>query len=186
MQQDRILWNQKYTDAIHPKNPSRIVHDFYHLAPPKGRVLDIAAGNGRNALFLSKNGFYVDAVDISDVGLCRVSERHNNLNLICADLDNFDIPKNRYSLIVNCRFLERRLYPLMQEGLVSGCLLIFETYLEHFGKKINEPSRRKHLLKKNELLHSFLPLQILFYQEARESDENGSEYIASLIVMKND
>lgn len=184
MQQDRIRWNQKYTDETHPINPSRIVQDFYNMAP-KGRVLDIAAGNGRNALFLAENGFYVDAVDISDVGLNRVSKRHINLNLICADFDNFNIPKNRYSLIVNCRFLERRLFPFMQEGLVSGGLLIFETYLEPLGKKIEEPSRRKHLLKKNELLRVFLPLQILFYRETRESDEKGSEYIASLVGMKN-
>ena len=73
----------------------------------------------------------------------------------------------------------------MQEGLVSGGLLIFETYLEPFGKKIEEPSRRKHLLKKNELLHAFLPLQILLYRETRESDEKGSEYMASLVGMKN-
>ena len=86
MQQDRIRWNQKYTDETHPINPSRIVQDFYNLAP-KGRVLDIAAGNGRNALFLAKNGFYVDAVDISDMGFNRVSKHHINLNLICADLD---------------------------------------------------------------------------------------------------
>mgnify|MGYP000589645933 CR=1 FL=1 len=65
---------------------------------------------------------------------------------------------------------------LLRSEIKKGTLL---------GKKIEEPSRRKHLLKKNELLHAFLPLQILFYRETRESDEKGSEYIASLVGMKN-
>ena len=40
-----------------------------------GRALDIAAGRGRNSLFLAELGFEVDAVDVSDVAVETVA-RH--------------------------------------------------------------------------------------------------------------
>lgn len=121
MDRDRLRWNDKYQTNNHPTNPSRIVKTHFTLAR-RGKALDIAAGTGRNALFLADHGFVVDAVDISDVGLARFPRRHPGVNPICTDLDTYQIPKNRYDLIINIRFLNRRLLPCIQKGLVSGGL----------------------------------------------------------------
>ncbi len=180
MNQDRIKWNQKYINGEHPTNPSEIVKKFYSLAP-KGRVLDIATGTGRNALFLANQGFDVDAIDISEVGLSKLSGVHPRLNLICADLDFFDIPKERYSLILNIRYLNRRLFPYIKEGLIPGGVLIFETYLESTDMNESATSCRDYLLRENELLHAFLSLKILFYQEAKTEDQKDA---ASLVAVK--
>ena len=68
MRQDRIKWNAKYQRGSEISEPSLIVREFFSLASGK-RVLDIAAGNGRNAIYLAEHGFDVDAVDISETGL---------------------------------------------------------------------------------------------------------------------
>lgn len=185
MQKDRIRWNEKYKNKeTSCSEVSGIVKQFYSSAA-KGRALDIAAGTGKNSLFLAEQGFSVDAVDISDIALKRLAGKHPKLYPICADLDAFDIPGNRYSLIINIRFLNRRLFPYIREGLVSGGILIFETYLEGPDQDYCQSSCRDYLLRGNELLHSFLSLKILFYQETKEPSRNGNEFhIASLAAMK--
>ncbi|MGD8258338.1 MAG: class I SAM-dependent methyltransferase, partial [Desulfobacterales bacterium] len=119
MRQDRIKWNEKYRKEHHPTEVAGVVKRFYYLAPGK-KALDIAAGNGRNAVFLARKGFSVDAVDISEVGLAEFADKFPDINTICADLDQFDIATARYDLIVNVKFLNRRLFPYIQEGLKPG------------------------------------------------------------------
>ncbi len=184
MQQDRIRWNAKYLDKAAPSaKPAEIVRQFCSLAP-EGRALDIAAGTGKNALFLAEKGFTVDAVDISDVAMRKLSGRHPNAHPVCADLDTFDILREQYSLILNIRFLSRRLFPYIREGLVPGGILIFETYLEGHGEDYCHASCRDYLLRDNELLHSFLSLKIIFYQETRDPSRTDFCHIASLVGCK--
>lgn len=180
---DRVRWNEKYRSKKYPEEPSAIVKDFFGLIQPT-TALDIAAGSGRNALFLAGHGFMVDAVDISDEGLSLMRGRHPSIRTICADLDTFDIPVERYGLIVNILFLNRRLFPQIREGLKPGGVLIFETLIE--PPKGTEPSapRRDFFLRKNELLHSFLPLRILHYHEEHDSGEESGRRLASLVAIK--
>ena len=49
--------------------PSRLVGMFHGLIPRDGFVLDIGVGQGRNALFLAREGISVEGVDLSAVGL---------------------------------------------------------------------------------------------------------------------
>ncbi len=180
MKADRTRWNRKYQDGIHSDTPSPVVVRHFRRAK-KGKALDIACGNGRNALFLAEKGFEVYALDISDVGLGSIPKRPKSLNLICADLDAFVIPAMRFELIVNIHFLSRRLFPYIQEGLASGGILIFETYLEENTLKSDKPLCRDHLLRPNELLRAFLSLRILRYEEKRAK---GGGAIASLVGVK--
>lgn len=109
-EKDRIRWNEKYREKEYQDYPSEIVKKFYHLAP-KGLALDIAAGTGRNAIFLADQGFAADAVDVSDVSIRELSGKHAGVSALCADLDTYEIPADRYSLILNIRYLNRRLFP---------------------------------------------------------------------------
>jgi SAM-dependent methyltransferase len=183
MKQDRLKWNEKYLKESFPSEPAGIVEDYYRLAPA-GKALDIAAGNGRNALFLADQGFDVVAVDISDVVIAGLAGIHSRLHPLCQDLDNFVIPKKYFSLIVNSRFLSRRMFPYIQEGLIPGGLLIFETFIKTPEKEGSQPSCQDHLLLENELLHAFLSLKIIFYQERKGSDQEKSAVIASLVAVK--
>ena len=96
MKEDRLKWNEKYRKEIHPVEPAKIVKEYYRLAP-RGLALDIATGNGRNALFLAKQGFEVIAVDIADEALTRIGV-HPRVHPLCQDLDSLHIPQNHFSL----------------------------------------------------------------------------------------
>ena len=183
MKHDRLKWNAKYLKESFPTEPADIVKEYYHRAP-KGRALDIGAGNGRNAVFLAKQGIDVIAVDVSDVAMTGLSGTHPRLHPLCQDLDNFDIPKEYFSLIINISFLNRRLFPYIYEGLIPGGLLIFETFIKTPEKEGSQPSCQDHLLLENELLHGFLSLKIIFYQEKKRCDRKESAYMASLVAIK--
>ncbi|MFO7708354.1 MAG: methyltransferase domain-containing protein [Desulfobacterales bacterium] len=180
---DRLKWNEKYGRQDYPIEPAAVVKEFCRLAPAR-RALDLAAGNGRNSLYLAAQGFCVDAVDISDAGLSRFAGRSPAVRIVCADLDSFDIPAGRYDLIVDVLYLNRRLFPQICEGLAPGGVLIFETLVASAGAAANEGHCRDYLLRENELLRSFLGLKVVYYREAGEPDREGERVMATLVAVK--
>lgn len=173
---DRQKWDARYLENPGGHEPSLMVKRFWGLAP-RGDALDIACGNGRNSLFLAEKGFVVDAVDISTVATNRLVGRRPNINVICQDLDTWKIPPKRYALIVNLRFLDRRLFPTILNGLRTGGVLIFESYI---GGK-NED----YCLKPNELLRAFEALHIVHYEEKESEHSEKFTQTATLVGVKS-
>jgi len=183
MTSDRDKWNRKYREKPFSTAPSGVLREFYHLAKV-GRALDLACGNGRNACFLADHGFEVDAVDISEEGLRRFVCRSTVINRICQDVESFRIHPRRYQLIVNTRFLMRRLFPALQEGLLPGGVLIFETYLQEASVTAARKFGRNHLLRDNELRHAFPALQTRAYREGPSRQKDAPARKASLIAVR--
>lgn len=183
MEKNHVKWNERYRKDPQPKPPTAIVQRFCPMAP-KWRALDIACGTGGNAAFLLGEGFAVDAVDISDVALDSLAENHPGIHTIHADLDTYDIPPDQYSLILNLRFLNRRLFPYIKEALLPGGMLIFETYLEAPEGEASAVSCRDYLLRDNELLHAFISLHIIHYEEKKAPTPKGTGRVASLVGIK--
>jgi tellurite methyltransferase len=174
---DRKKWDSRYLKDMGNSDPSLILQSFFDLAP-RGNALDIACGNGRNSLFLSEKGFNVDAVDISSVATQHLAARDPNINVICQDLDSWGILQNHYELVVNVRFLDRRLFPMIQAGLRPGGVLLFEAFV---GGK-----RPEYCLKPNELRQAFQSLHIVFYQENQADHSGTSDQTVSLVAIKTD
>lgn len=137
MEEDRSKWDARYaaTDCFFSLAPSRFLKQNLGLvqALQGRRALDIACGEGRNAIFLSQNGFEVTAVDISARGLARGIRRAAELgvrpNFVQADLDSYRLQEN-YHLIINFNFLLRPLIPLAVDALAPGGVILMETILE--------------------------------------------------------
>ena len=74
MEKDRTKWNRKFSDRSGELNEPEpfVVQAADQLRP--GSVLDLASGDGRNAVYLAAGGFSVSAVDISDVALKRLAQ----------------------------------------------------------------------------------------------------------------
>jgi len=71
---DSTAWNQRYADSelVWSATPNTWVEQLTQDLPP-GKALDIAAGEGRNALWLAARGWQVTAVDFSTVALQRAA-----------------------------------------------------------------------------------------------------------------
>lgn len=156
---------------------------------PKGKALDIAAGEGRNAVFLAQHGFDVDVVDISEMGLKKArklaQEMGVKIHTVLSDLDTYQIEKERYDLIADFYFLRRSLIPKIKKGLKKGGRVIFETYiLEHRNLATSGPKQAKYFLKPNELLKLFNGFRVLRYREGIFKEGGRRKAIASLIAEK--
>lgn len=65
----------KYFDDLYSQKadyfsfePVKLLAQYYHYLDKSGPVLDVGAGTGRNAIFLVRQGFKVDAIEPSHVG----------------------------------------------------------------------------------------------------------------------
>ena len=190
MRADQRRWDKRFgrEEFALGKEPNPFLKKYIHLLP-RGKALDIATGEGRNAVFLAQNGFDVDAIDISEMGLRKARklarEKGVSVNTFPVDLDEYQIEKERYDLITNFYFLKRRLIPRIKEGLKKGGRVIFETYiLEHRKLRTGGPKQAKYLLKPNELLRLFKDFRILFYREGIFKEGGRRKAVASLIAEK--
>ena len=184
MKDDEIRWNDRYRNGKYPSTVSDEVKSYYHLANP-GKALDIAAGNGRNALFLAENGFQVDAVDISGVAIEIIQAQNPAVNCYHVDLDSYIPESDGYDLIININFLDRALFPHIKKALKKDGILIFKTFLDsRFYSQNQHNIRRDHYLKSNELLQAFIDLQIVLYKEEDVVLLNGQKRESASIVAR--
>ena len=152
---------------------------------PKGRVLDVAMGTGRNAIYLAGMGFDVEGVDVSPeaVNVAVESARKADVTIIAQVVDlekDYRIEKGAYDVIVCFNYLQRSLIPQIKDGLRKGGMVVYETFIVdqvQFGR----PRNPDYLLKHNELLDVFRDFRCLRY---REGIIEGRKAIASIIAEK--
>jgi SAM-dependent methyltransferase len=190
LKSDQKRWDKRFRgkEFALGKKPNPFLKKHIALLS-KGRALDIASGEGRNAVFLAQHGFDVDSVDISEKGLRKARELARQMGVeirtLVSDLDTYQIEKGRYDLISNFYFLNRKLIPRMKRGLKKGGIVIFETYiLEHRNLRTGGPKNLRYFLKPNELLKLFREFRILFYREGIFRESGKRKAVASLIAKK--
>ncbi len=98
------MWDARYaaTESLWSFEPNRfLVGETAALAP--GRALDLACGEGRNALWLAARGWQVTAVDFSGVALDRGRERAERddltLEWVQADVLQWAPPERGFDLV---------------------------------------------------------------------------------------
>lgn len=102
---DAAAWDQRYsgTDLVWSGEPNRTVADEVGGLPP-GRALDLAAGEGRNAVWLARQGWQVTAVDFSAAGLDKarhLAEQHGVVvETVVADLTTYRPEADRFDLVL--------------------------------------------------------------------------------------
>jgi SAM-dependent methyltransferase len=95
-------WDERYAEAqVWSADPNRfVVEHVAGLAP--GRALDLAAGEGRNAVWLAAQGWTVTAVDFSQVGLERGRAHGGDVEWVLADVTRWTPPARSFDLVVVC------------------------------------------------------------------------------------
>lgn len=183
--QDKEKWNHKYgvPEYITGKEPVEWLEDHSGLLSGKGYALDIASGEGRNAVFAAEKGYGTLAVDISTNGLEKAhalaDEKGVAIETCVVDLDSWEIKQNAFDLILCFNFLDRQIFPAIKNALKPGGLIFYETFTIDYLKYSS--FKRDWVLEHNELLDAFSELRILCY---REVDINNKAF-ASLIALKN-
>ncbi len=138
--------------------PSPWVARFSGLIPAGGRVLDVAAGNGRHARYLLDRGHPVTAVDRDAEALAKLA-KDDNAEVIAADLETGGpvfglggvLSGRTFAGIVVVNYLYRPLLGPLVQALEPEGVLIYETFARG-NEQFTRPRNPDHLLCAGELL----------------------------------
>ena len=132
------MWDERYAtdEYLYGTEANAFLTSVIDRIPP-GRVLCLAEGEGRNAVWLAEQGRSVTAVDASPVGLDKARQlaaaRGVYIDAVVADLADYPIPADHWDAIVSifCHIrpdLRLDLHRRSVRGLRPGGVFVLEAY----------------------------------------------------------
>jgi SAM-dependent methyltransferase len=132
-------WNEKYQgkDYFYGTEPNDFLSSIASTWTTPKKILCIAEGEGRNAVFLARLGHQVSAIDSSSVARDKalaLAEANNlHIDYQLADLNEFDFGIEQWDVIVSifCHLpatLRQKVHQGVEAGLVTDGLFIMEAY----------------------------------------------------------
>jgi SAM-dependent methyltransferase len=155
-------WDGRYGAAGYEpdKSPVPFLADAIVAIPP-GRALCLAAGCGRNAVYLAQCGFEVTAVDVSSRGLDRCQELADDLGVqvdtVTADLLSYDMARETFDLITDFYYYEPELFAPIKEAVKPGGYFLLQTFSIHHRRagRTRGPQSARHLADPPLVLEAF-------------------------------
>ncbi len=153
------FWNERFDkeEFIFGKEPNEfLVQKTNQYLKPDNSVLCIADGEGRNGVWLAKQGMRVTGFDVSDVALAKAKqfarEHQVNIQYSLSDTDGFNWQENAYDAVVGIFIqfadpgMRARIFKKVHQTLKSGGLFILQGYTpKQLEYKTGGPSLIEHL-----------------------------------------
>lgn len=165
-----LHFNRIYTwdEAKFSRAPSALVVKVASLRTP-GRALDIAMGQGRNAVWLAQAGWSVSGYDISSEALGQANSAAEKagvkLETRLASHDEYDLGASQWDLIVMSyaftKLSDTAYMRKVRDSLKPGGVLLVEGFN---GGRMPEP---------NMILKAFLDYRILLFEDLPDLAEWG-------------
>jgi ubiquinone/menaquinone biosynthesis C-methylase UbiE len=135
------FWNERYTESnfAYGKESNQFLKENVHFLP-KGKVLFVAEGEGRNAVFAAKNGFQVSAFDYSESGkqkaLALAQDHDVTIDYLVSDVLALPYEKESFDamVLIFAHFpaeIRKEAHSKLLELLKPGGKILFEA----FGKE---------------------------------------------------
>lgn len=152
------MWNEKYSDPrfIYGTEPNDFLKQSIHHLKLGGKILCIAEGEGRNAVWLAELGFKVTAVDASEVGLNKgqtlAKSKGGRVDWVHADLQHYNPGQQAWDGVVAIFAhlppdLRASVHTDCVESLKIGGVLLLEAYTpEQLNFKTGGPSNPDWLM----------------------------------------
>ncbi len=133
------MWDQRYSESGYAYGTEP--NDFLVAMADRirsGKVLSLAEGEGRNAVFLAAQGCDVTAVDSSAVGLQKAQSlalsKNLSINTVVMDLNDYDPGVEQWDAVVSifCHLppaQRAELHARVVQALKPGGVLILEAYI---------------------------------------------------------
>tara|TARA_R110002050_G_scaffold269917_2_gene412496 strand:- start:29328 stop:29897 length:570 start_codon:yes stop_codon:yes gene_type:complete len=161
-------WDAIYSKKQYVPTASLVLSQNQHLLPKYGKALDLACGQGGNAVLLAKAGLEVSAWDVSPVAISQLQD-FTALNKIGINSQVRDVlasppEANSLDVLVVSFFLDRGVCNSLLAALRPGGLLFYQTYCQQKTEQ-QGPSNVSFLLADNELLDLFSGMKLRVYRE---------------------
>lgn len=161
------MWNERYRskEYVYGTEPNDFLKENYKKIP-KGKVLCLAEGEGRNAVFLAEQGYDVTAIDSSIVGLEKAEKlahkRRVKIECIHGDLEHFEIESDYWDGIISiyCHLpveLRKKVNSSIEEGLKKNGVFLIEGYSPNQLKYCTGGPQSEEMMITKKILKSELP-----------------------------
>lgn len=171
---DRIKWDAKYAAGDHAAGdhagaePSEVLVELAAYLPAGGRLLELAGGAGRHALWFAARGFDVTLADISAVARQLARERAEQqglpLQTLDIDLEESPLPAGPWDVVFSHHYLWRPLFAAVPSCLADeGRLVVIQPTVRNLERHLRPP--RPFLLEPGELAQLASPLVVEYYAE---------------------
>ena len=135
------MWNERYNEAeyVFGTEPNDFLRQVFENIPAGGRVLCLAEGEGRNAVFLAEQGYKVTAMDLSEVGLNKALklafDKGVNVKIKVADLADYQFGEAQWDGIVSIwahlpESVRQYVHAQITPALKPAGVFILEAYTE--------------------------------------------------------
>ncbi|MEZ4585287.1 MAG: class I SAM-dependent methyltransferase [Gemmatimonadales bacterium] len=178
-------WDERYaaSDYFYGTEPNDFLRSVADRIP-RGRVLMLADGEGRNGVYLAGLGHQVTSVDRSPVGLAKARalalERGVTLTTIEADLADHRIEPGAWDAVVLIfchlpRPLRREVHRRAVAGLEPGGALVLEAYTPaQLGRGTGGPRQLELLMTLDELREELTGLDLVVARELERDVIEGA------------
>jgi len=195
-------WNSRFqtADFIFGTEPNAWLREHAAVWQPGQRVLCVADGEGRNSVWLARQGLVVDAYDIAEVGVAKARQlaaaQGVSVNYTVADCDGFEHGEARYDGVaaIFVQFadpaLRARMFGNIVRALKPGGVLILQGYTpKQLEYKTGGPPLLSHLYTEDLLREAFagLKIEVLRSYEAElteGSQHHGRSALIGLVARK--
>jgi SAM-dependent methyltransferase len=135
------FWDSRYAENgfAYGIEPNEFLKSEVHRLKRHSKILCLSEGEGRNALYLARNGHFVTAVDISSVGMNKAKDWASleklKLETVVADLNDYDMGEIKWDAIISIfghlpHEIRRKVHQKILNSLKPGGLFILEAYTE--------------------------------------------------------
>ncbi len=158
----KSMWNKRFGEepALYGEAPNVFLRSVADRFPEGGRLLALAEGQGRNAIFLARRGHPVVAVDSAGVAMAQLSvsaEREGlSIETVVADLGEFEPDPGfagAYATFAHLvPVLRDRAYRRAWDALAPGGVFVVEAFTpDQLGRGTGGPPRLDFLFGAAEL-----------------------------------
>lgn len=139
------MWDKRYSEEgfAYGKEPNYFLKSVFSKLAKGSKVLCLAEGEGRNAVYLAKQGYKVSAIDQSLVGLKKAQslakENGVEISTIVANLADYDLGTDVWDGVISIAAhmplpIRKSLHKRVVEALKSNGMFILEAYTtKHLG-----------------------------------------------------
>ncbi len=182
-------WNQRFEGEayIFGLEPNGYLREQASRLAPGSRVLCVADGEGRNSVWLARQGMNVDAFDISDVGVAKArklaADAGVTVDFSVADCVQWPWAAETCDAVVAIFIqfadpaMRERLFANMVCALKRGGLLILQGYTpKQLEFKTGGPPFLSHLYTADMLRSAFAAIEVIELREYEAELAEGTQH----------
>ena len=165
-------WEERFSvdGYIYGTEPNEFLRDNVAILP-RGSVLCLAEGEGRNSVFLAESGFDVHSVDLTHAGVAKTlqlaAKRGVTVDAVVGDLADHDLGAGQWDVIVSIfahtdADTRRRVHRDVVPALKADGVFLLEAYtVDQIGRGTGGPSNPDMMMSLAKLADELPGLEVL-------------------------